>query len=220
MKNSRPLLLSRPVLALCLTLAFSLAAGTATLSIFSIRKLAAASERLALAQGTLRTDDLRNLENKVTLRLSQPELQPGADLATLAELLGFLEASRAREQASLASLNGVIDKKSLRLQIISFAMLGVATIMAAAGFVLFIRRVNELEAIITVCAWTKRVKYNGAWISFEEYLHHRFKLRFTHGISEEAAKKLMLDGLELHPEPRATPSRSGVERDPRARSAG
>jgi hypothetical protein len=46
------------------------------------------------------------------------------------------------------------------------------------------------------------VKYNGAWISFEEYLHHRFKLRFTHSISEEAAKKLMLEELELHPEAR------------------
>jgi hypothetical protein len=193
MKNSRPLLLSRPVVALCLTLAFSLAAGTATLSIFSIRKLADASENLSLAQGTLRSGDFRHIEEMVTLRLAQPELHPGDDRAALAELLRFIEASRAREQASLASLHGVIDKKSVR---------GVATVMAAAGFVLFIRRVNELETIITVCAWTKRVKYNGAWISFEEYLHHRFKLRFTHSISEEAAKKLMLEELELHPEAR------------------
>jgi hypothetical protein len=201
MKNSRPLLLSRPVVAICLTIAFSLAAATAVISIISIRKLTEASEALSRAQGTLRTDDLHRIAEMVTTRLASPELYPGSDRTALAELSRFLEASKAREFTSVASLNNVIGERSVNLQIVSFAMLGLATLMAAVGFVLFIRRVNELEAIITVCSWTKRVKYKGEWISFEDYLHKRFQLEFTHSISEDAVKKLMLEELELHPAP-------------------
>lgn len=200
MKNSRPLLLSRPVVAVCLTIAFALAAGTATLSVFSIREVASAADQLARSRDSLRTDDLQRIEDMITTRLASPELFPGSDRAAMEELRRFLDASKAREIESLTARTAVISERSVRFQLISFTMLGVALLMTVAGFVLFIRRVNELETMITVCAWTKRVKYNGAWISFEDYLHNRFKLEFTHSISEDAAKKLMLDELELHPE--------------------
>jgi len=62
---------------------------------------------------------------------------------------------------------------------------------------------RELETLITVCAWTNRVKYEGKWVSFEQYLHKRFNLRFTHGISEEATRKLMMEEVELRTGPRA-----------------
>ncbi len=200
MKSSRPLLLSRPVVAVCLTIAFALAAGTATISVFSIRGVAAASDELTHTQITLRSDDLRRIEDMVATRLAHPELFPGSDRAAMAELGRFLDASKARELASLTASNAVVGEKSVRLQIVSFAMLGLATVMAAVGFVLFIRRVNELETMITVCAWTHRVKYQGRWLSFEDYLRERFQLEATHSISEEAAKKLMLEELELHPD--------------------
>ncbi|MBC8041216.1 MAG: hypothetical protein H7Y06_11785, partial [Opitutaceae bacterium] len=124
----------------------------------------------------------------------------GSDRAAMEELRRFLDASKARESESLTAHTALISRRSVRLQVISFIMLGVAVIMTAVGFILFIRRVNELETMITVCAWTKRVKYNGAWISFEDYLHNRFKLELTHSISEDAVKKLMLEDLELQPE--------------------
>jgi hypothetical protein len=199
MKNSRPLLLSRPVVAVCLTIAFALAAGTATLSVFSIREVASAADQLAQSHGSLRTDDLQRIENMITARLASPELFPGSDRAAMEELRRFLEASRTREFESLTTRTAFISERSVRFQIISFVMLGVAVVMTVTGFILFIRRVNELETMITVCAWTKRVKYNGQWISFEDYLHNRFQLEFTHSISEDAVKKLMLEELELQP---------------------
>ena len=48
-----------------------------------------------------------------------------------------------------------------------------------------------------VCAWTKRVKFQGKWVSFEDYLHTRFNLRFTHGISEEASRNLEMEAVEF-----------------------
>jgi hypothetical protein len=65
-----------------------------------------------------------------------------------------------------------------------------ACLLGTTGAVLLIRRVKQLKALIIVCAWTKRVKFNGTWVSFEDYLHERFNLQFTHGICEEAAAKL------------------------------
>ncbi len=207
MKNSRPLLLSRPVVAVCLTIAFALAAGTAALSVFSIREVANAADQLARSHASLRLDDLRRIETMLTTRRSGPEDFPGSNRAAVEELRRLLEASKAREHESLTTRTTLISERSRRFQIISFTMLGVAVIMTAVGFMLFIRRVNELETMITVCAWTKRVKYNGRWISFEDYLHNRFQIEFTHSISEEAAKTLMLEELELHPELRGGPPR-------------
>ena len=50
-----------------------------------------------------------------------------------------------------------------------------------------------LDQLITVCAWTRRVQWQGRWISFEEYLAKRFDLRCTHGICEEAAERMRED---------------------------
>jgi len=57
------------------------------------------------------------------------------------------------------------------------------------------RRVRELEGLITICAWTQRVRWQGHWISFEDYLAQRFNLRCTHGICEEAAEIMKRDAL-------------------------
>lgn len=199
MKNSRPLLLSSPVVATCLTIAFCLAAGTAVLSVFSIREVAASSERSNRSHGLMRSENLERVEDMIASRLASPELFPGSDRAAMDELRKFIESSKARETDALAATTLEIGKRSMLLQLGSFAMLGLATVMCAIGFILYIRRVHELETIITVCAWTKRVKYRGRWVNFEDYLHDRFKLELSHSISEDAAKKLLLEELELNP---------------------
>jgi hypothetical protein len=42
----------------------------------------------------------------------------------------------------------------------------------------------------TVCAWTKRIRVEDKWVSFEEFLRSRLGIEVTHGISEEAAEEL------------------------------
>jgi hypothetical protein len=49
------------------------------------------------------------------------------------------------------------------------------------------RRVSEL---VTMCAWSRTVEYQGEWISFEEYLLRRFNINTSHGISPAEAQKI------------------------------
>jgi hypothetical protein len=50
---------------------------------------------------------------------------------------------------------------------------------------------RRLQPLVTVCAWSKTVEDRGEWVTFEEYLHRRFDLRVTHGLSPEQVAKLM-----------------------------
>jgi hypothetical protein len=48
------------------------------------------------------------------------------------------------------------------------------------------KRREEFERYVAVCAWTRRIRWEGRWISIEEFLQKRFGLEVTHGISDEA----------------------------------
>ncbi len=59
-----------------------------------------------------------------------------------------------------------------------------------AGTVIYLlRRLERLQNLVTVCAWSRTVEYQGEWLSFEEYLRRRFNLNTSHGISPEEVKK-------------------------------
>jgi PAS domain S-box-containing protein len=49
---------------------------------------------------------------------------------------------------------------------------------------------QSLEQIITMCAWSGRVKFEGEWVSVEDFLLRRFNLRTSHGISPEMHQRL------------------------------
>jgi hypothetical protein len=51
--------------------------------------------------------------------------------------------------------------------------------------------IRKLQSQVqTVCAWTKRIRVEDKWVSFEEFLHTSLGIEVTHGISEEAAEEL------------------------------
>lgn len=54
------------------------------------------------------------------------------------------------------------------------------------------------EGLVTVCAWTKKVRVGDEWKSVEEFLTERLHLKLSHGISEEALGQMRgeLDGLD------------------------
>ena len=54
-----------------------------------------------------------------------------------------------------------------------------------------IQKVQLLEkSIVTMCAWTRRVKMDGRWVTVEEFLERKLGVRVSHGISEDAYEKL------------------------------
>lgn len=50
-------------------------------------------------------------------------------------------------------------------------------------------RSAELERLVTVCAWSKKIQVDGKWVTFEEFLVDNLGVRITHGIDPESARK-------------------------------
>ena len=65
-----------------------------------------------------------------------------------------------------------------------------ANVLVFAGMLFLIVRIGRMHNLVKVCAWTKRVEYQGKWMRFEEYLKIRFGIKTTHGLSQEAAVKM------------------------------
>ena len=54
-----------------------------------------------------------------------------------------------------------------------------------------LERITALRRDIqTICAWTKRIKSEGRWMQFEEFLERQLQVRVSHGISEEGIAQL------------------------------
>ncbi len=64
-----------------------------------------------------------------------------------------------------------------------------ATVVIYAG--VLVLRIRQLQSIITICAWTQRVNFNGKWMPMEDFLWRRFRVKVSHGISEEAFEGVM-----------------------------
>ncbi len=67
---------------------------------------------------------------------------------------------------------------------------GVNTVFAGATLLLAMR-MSRLQRFAKVCAWSRTIEYEGEWLSFEQYLERKFKIRTSHGISPREAAKLM-----------------------------
>jgi CHASE3 domain sensor protein len=76
--------------------------------------------------------------------------------------------------------------------------LAVALALMLVALMVIARGAEHYRNLVTLCAWTRSVEYEGEWISFEEYLRRKFDLSATHGISPEALSQIQLglDGSE------------------------
>jgi hypothetical protein len=48
------------------------------------------------------------------------------------------------------------------------------------------REIRSLKKMVTMCAWTGKVKLDGRWVRVEEFLNKKYGVEVSHGISEEA----------------------------------
>ena len=93
---------------------------------------------------------------------------------------------RDRQQALVAELHRG-DMISLGLAV-ALAVMLIALLVIARG-------AEHYRNLVTLCAWTRSVEYEGEWISFEEYLRRKFHISTTHGISPDALAQIEV-GLE------------------------
>lgn len=131
----------------------------------ALKKSGQDDKALKLANGDEHTSIMDQIRSIVA------EMQVAED-ATLAD----------RKRANEAKLDAS-DAVSTGLFILS------ATVVIYAG-VLFLR-IRQLQSIITICAWTQKVNFNGKWMPMEEFLWRRFRVKVSHGISEEAFDGVM-----------------------------
>jgi CHASE3 domain sensor protein len=87
-----------------------------------------------------------------------------------------------RKRANEAKLD-TSDALSTGLLVLS------ATVVVWAG--VLVLRIRQLQSIITICAWTQKVNFNGKWMPMEDFLWRRFRVKVSHGISEEAFDGVM-----------------------------
>ena len=72
-----------------------------------------------------------------------------------------------------------------------------STLLILLGLIFFVtillllRRLEQMQSMITICAWSKLIEYEGEWLSVEEYLARRLNVRITHGISRAEAEKML-----------------------------
>jgi hypothetical protein len=69
----------------------------------------------------------------------------------------------------------------------AFVLLVCAGVVAST--IWLFRRIRRLESFIEMCAWCRRIKVDGRWISFESYLSEKNNLITTHGLCEQCAKE-------------------------------
>jgi CHASE3 domain sensor protein len=83
----------------------------------------------------------------------------------------------------------------------------VGAVALALLFIVIIRlRLERLQRVVTICAWTGLVYYEGQWIPMDEYLQRRFGLSVSHGLSKAASAKIVGEIKESN--------RPGSERPP------
>lgn len=67
--------------------------------------------------------------------------------------------------------------------------LGLGGVIAVIYFSM-LRRMERMKEMITICAWSKLIEFEGEWLSMEQYLSRRLHARVTHGISRVELEKM------------------------------
>jgi len=97
------------------------------------------------------------------------------------------------------------EDNAIASEIASVVLVGAVAL--ALLFIVIIRlRLERLQRVVTICAWTGLVYYEGQWIRMDEYLQRRFGLSVSHGLSREASAKVVAEIKESN--------RPGGERPP------
>jgi CHASE3 domain sensor protein len=101
-----------------------------------------------------------------------------------------LYQAREEQEHALSKHQQQAESEVISEQVMSLVL--IAAVAVALVFVMFILlRVERLQQIVTVCAWTGQVKHQGQWLRLDQYLERQFGISVSHSLSKEAADKMM-----------------------------
>ncbi len=77
-------------------------------------------------------------------------------------------------------------------------IVGIALLAMGLAALVWVR-LRRAERLMTMCAWSKAIEFEGEWMSVEEYMNRRFGIMITHGISptELARLETEMDGAPI-----------------------
>jgi CHASE3 domain sensor protein len=101
------------------------------------------------------------------------------------------------EEYALGLSQQMAEANAMSSQITSAVLIG-AVAMVLMFIIIILLRLEKLQQVVTICAWTGQVKYEGRWVRLDEYLEHRFGLSVSHGLSREAADKMAAEIKETN----------------------
>jgi len=180
-------------------LPFWLAKAELPAQLLNLRQVLAADPHQLAQVGRLTTavqKKLDELSQSIALKESGQTNEAVAMLLSagsgslFSEIHAAIFALQAYENAVLAERNANNDAQLNLRDDISTVLLATSTLVVVGAGILFLR-IQQLQNIITVCAWTQRVNYRGKWMRMEEFLWERFRVKVSHGISEEAFDGVM-----------------------------
>ena len=100
-----------------------------------------------------------------------------------------LQTMTADEASLLRDRQQMLVAELHRGDMISLGLAGALAVMLIALLVIA-RGAEHYRNLVTLCAWTRSVEFEGEWISFEEYLRRKFDISTTHGISPDALAQI------------------------------
>jgi CHASE3 domain sensor protein len=133
--------------------------------------------------------------NPVTLAFSKTHPANAVALTdqgrdTINQIRDVLFRMREVQTDLLVARQQTAEGRFLFDQTASLVLVGM-TAIALMAIVAILLRLEHLRQIVTVCAWTGQVKFEGEWIRLEDYLKRRFGVSVSHGLSKEAAAKMI-----------------------------
>jgi len=114
-----------------------------------------------------------------------------ADLARIQKLLDALGQEESRD------ISGQLEEARARSAFhrnLVVAILGI-NLLFLGGVAFCAIQIGKLHSLVTMCAWSKKVQYEGKWIPLEDYVRQRFGVRISHGISQEEYDKWAEPGM-------------------------
>jgi CHASE3 domain sensor protein len=119
---------------------------------------------------------------------------------TIKQIRIVLFHMREQQTSLLIARQQTAEARFLFDQTAALLLVGV-TAIALTAIVAILLRLEHLRQIVTVCAWTGQVQYEGEWIRLEDYLKRRFGVSVSHGLSKEAAAKMISEIQEVKTRP-------------------
>ncbi len=108
------------------------------------------------------------------------------------EMVGFVAVMAViwlDELADLPYYLAVADRTPPRVPeaVLESALVVLVCAGVIASTIWLSRRIEHLESYIVMCAWCRRVRVDGRWITFEEYLCEKDNLETSHGLCKACA---------------------------------